>query len=373
MQSATASPREHLTAAQVVALVEADNVTVDFGCDLLNDADVLVSDITDDLAGGEVSRGNYQLIHGTCQLQLSRELNWARDRVRPWMVLDDGTVSARFDLGVYLVESPARTGGRSPMTFDVAGYDKLAILDNPVGATYRVAGGSNVLAAVSQAIVNGGGGTRVFLASSGEDVALPADRLWPIDADTTWLRVINDLLASAGYRGLWCDESGRYRSEPYRSPAEHGAEWAYDTSSPRTIVGEEIVEEADLFGVPNRWVFIRDDPGGGLPVTGDGLYVVENVADGVTSQQARGRVITRVEQLQATSQATLISQGGRMVESDQRINRYVEFTSGPNPLHWHFDVYRVADSDLGIDRRFLAQSWSLPLDGGDMNHRARAV
>ncbi len=108
-------------------------------------------------------------------------------------------------------------------------------------------------------------------------------------------------------------------------------------------------------------------------MTGDGLYVVENVADGVTSQQARGRVITRVEQLQATSQATLISQGGRMVESDQRINRYVEFTSGPNPLHWHFDVYRVADSDLGIDRRFLAQSWSLPLDGGDMDHRARAV
>jgi len=35
--------------------------------------------------------------------------------------------------------------------------------------------------------------------------------------------VINELLASIGYRGLWCDENGNYRADRYIPPAQRAS------------------------------------------------------------------------------------------------------------------------------------------------------
>jgi hypothetical protein len=61
------------------------------------------------------------------------------------------------------------------------------------------------------------------------------------------------------------------------------------------------------------------------------------------------------------------------VEADRSIADEVELTVAANPSHWHFDVVRLVDPELGVDRRFVQRRWRLPLDGSDMTIEARGV
>lgn len=371
MQPLTDPPRDKLTADQVRTLIGATLLQVDVGCELLDADDTFLDDISADLqpAGSLVDRRMYATVHGGCRLRLSRQLDWGSQRLRPYMLLSDGHVSARFDLGVYLPSTPVRPIGETPETYDVEGYDKLEVLDTPVGKTVRVAAGTAVVAQV-----------RTFLNDLGEpshsiessDATLPSDRLWPLDERTTWLHVINDLLGTIGYRGLWCDWGGRYRSETYRRPADRAPEWVYGTDEATTIVGPSRRVVADFFDAPNRWVFIRNDPAQGVadPAT-TGVYEVVNQSDGPTSIDARGRTISKVELLDVASQAALVARGDQVVDTDKRIATDLRLETGPNPLHWHFDVVTYDDPALGGPVKAVSHAWTLPLDGGDMTHEWR--
>ncbi len=373
MQSRTAPPRDHLTEGQVDAVLGALNVQVDAGLELASDDGWV--DISDDLRpeGSEVSRNVFATIHGTCRLRLSRQLDWGAARVRPFMTLTAGGVEARFNLGVFLTSTPDTSAGESPQTWDVEGYDLLEVLAHPHGETVRVASGDDILAAVSTLILAAVPDATVQLGSAGESPVMPSDKLYPLDEQTTTLHIVNDLLGLAGWQALWADQDGRFRSGPYTSPADRGSEHTYDTSHPKTTVGLDRNYEQDFFDVPNRFVFVRDDPGQDLPEVGDGLYVVDNVSDGLTSQAARGRIITRVMRLDAASHAALVTQADRMVESDKRIISRYRATTAPMPLHMHMDVVTVLDDVLGLSGRFLSHEWTLPLDGSPMRHNLRAV
>lgn len=367
--------RDGLTAAEVQEIVKADNVEVDFGCELLNHTDRVIEDISDDLAGGWVERGNYRTIHNTCELLISRELDWGAQRVKPYMTLAAGGRRFRADLGVYLMGVPEREAGEDPQTFRVSGYDKLLALDTPMGMTYQATAGQTYLSRV-ESVVNG-----AFHPLSdpplvdGHSAAktLPTTRQWPIDPDVTHLRIANDLLAAVGYQALWADWNGRFRCSRYIALADRASEWTYDADNEQTTtVGEERVGASDFTDTPNKWIFIRDDPERPIAAN-DGIYVVNNVSDGPTSQDARKRAITRVVRLDAADQASLVAQGDRMVVEGKQVARYVEAEVSPNPLHWHFDCVTYRDAEIGADGRWLVTNWTLPLDGGDMRLKLRAI
>lgn len=381
MQQVTAAPRNLLTAAQVQALIEADAIEVDFGADLYTAAGIYLQDISADLLGGEVQRNNYRTIHGTARFQLSRQLVWGSQRIQPFMTLLEHAsgVTARFNLGVYVMATPTdRAVGETPKTWDVDGFDKLAVLDTPIGSTYRVASGTGYLAAVATLIAAAGeSAASVQIEQASAARTLPEDRVWAIDEHNTYLAVANELLDAVGYRGLWCDWDGKYRSEQYVSPAGRGAEWTYNAQAAGTIVAEDRESDDGVeIDTPNRWVFLRDDPSGAIPAAGAGLYVATNQSDGPSSIDARGRTITARPcpiRLDAVDDTALQAQGNRYVEEAKQQTRTFRLRSGPNPLHWHFDVVRLTDTDLGFDDIAVSQSWTLPLDGSDMSHEMKAV
>lgn len=412
MQLANAAPRDDLTAAQVSSLIEAENLQVSAGLELLDADENLIEDISADLVGGTVDRGNYRSIHGTCRLRISRELAWGSQRVKPYLVLTgpqqpttealtvvgdvltvggepltvdiaDTTVRARFNLGVFLLSTPERRAGETPATYDVDGYDKLEILAHPHGTTFSAAAGAAYLTLVAD-LIAAAGESKVLLDQSAAATVLPTARVWPLvrqsDDDgategATTLQIINALLESVGYRSLWVDQDGFYRSEPYRSPAERGAEWTYSADSATTTVAEDRTASADYFATPNRWVFVRNDPAAAsFPAEGDGIYTVVNQSDGLTSVDARGRTITRVVPLDASSQASLVKQGDRIVENDKRLDDWLALSVSLNPLHGHFDVVSVTDAQLGLTgAKYVVTDWSLPLDGSDMTLDLKAV
>lgn len=367
MQSLMASPRDALTDAQVSALLQADAISIAAGLELLDANDAVVSDISDDLVDGEVEHHNVADVHGTCRVSISRALTWATDRVRPYLTLTDEVsgVSARFNLGVYLLTTPERAVGEDPATFDVQGFDKLTLLQPIIGDTYVVAAGTSYLTAVAAAISAAGAGSRVTLDGTASAKTLPDAMVWALaDSDqATWLTVVNDLLAAIGYGKLWVDQDGYFRAEPYISPVTRAVEWAFSADDERTsIVGEDRVQKVDTFQTVNSWRFVRK----GLtsaPSEGAGFYTV---TDATAIAANGGRAVWRVEFLDAADQTSLKAQGDALVQQDRQSVTSLEISTGPLPIAGHLDVVTYTDSALNGLVKAQAASWSLPLNGDDM-------
>lgn len=344
------------------ALLTADSMEIAAGCDLLDGSNAFVADISDDLVGGSVERSNYASVHGSCRLQVSRELAWGRDRVRPWMTVSDGTTTARFNLGVFVLTTPDTKRGEEPATWDVDGFDLLHLLQDGPGDTYTVEGSPTYLTAIRDVVTASGIGATLRLDGTGQDTVVPDARVWCLtEGGPSWLRIINDLLAEIGYRGLWANADGELRSEPYMAPSSRPVEWTLDTGDPATnIVGEDRTESADTWGAPNWWRFVRKGMST-KPVEGAGLYTVQNVSDGATSQDSLGRVVRKVVYLEAADQASLVAQGDKIVNDDRAVARTFELDVDPLPVMGHFDVFQLIDG--GSSRKCQASAWTLNLDG----------
>ena len=363
-----------LTAAELVTLLEGPGFEVDAGLDLLDADENFVADISEFLvpSGSFVDRGVYRTLHGSGTLVLSTEIDWGSQRLRPWMSITDGTLTETWYLGVYLPSTPVRPLGETPITYTVQCFDKLEILNHPYGSSYALASGAVILDAVAD-LISGAGESKLLVDSDEAATTLASARVWPIDPETSTLSIVNDLLGMIGYRSLWVDRDGYYRASRYVEPSGLAPVWTFSAQSTTTTVGESRMFEADYFSVPNRWVFIRNDPESGLPATDDGLYVVTNQSDGATSIDARGRTITRVEFVDAATQAALESQGDRMVEADKRLIQRTSITAAPNPVMWHFDAVTYVDSEVPTSDRWLVTDWTLPLDGADMTIELKKV
>lgn len=378
--------RENLTAAQVTALLQASALEVTGGCELLAPDLSLVADISDDLVGGKVSRSLYATIHGTCDLTLTRALRWGVDLVRPFTVLSDGVVSARFDLGVFVLTTPERKVGEVPETVQVSGFDRLHLLNRQVGADYTVAAGTTYRAAILAAFT-AAGLTGVLIDGAAADDVLPAARLWPLvtdraadpdqtDTPVTWLRIVNDLLRAINFRSVWCDEAGRFRCGGYQPPSSRPVEFTFDADDLLSgIVGEDRTVIEDVWNVPNRWVFRQSNRAQGAPAAteGDGIYTVNLSNTTIGDSLGRTLVWTSVIDYEAASQAKLVSLGDRRVQTDRAVTAQYDVTVGHFPPAGHADVYLYRDAAVGGERRVQLIQSEIDLTGGDTVMRWEAV
>ncbi len=377
MQPLTAAPRDHLTADQVIWLIrDSAHTIIDAGMELLDRSFMVVEDISKDLVveGCEVSRQSFADIHAAAQFSLSRELSWGRAIVRPYVVLSNGDYDARFNLGAYYTSVPTVDVGPDTIIYDVEGIDVIHRLHDPIGSSYFVPTGTPVLAKVEEILVAQGFTNAVIDQSKASVVSL-GDRVWPMEDSTTWLKVVNNLLSSVGYAGIWTDWNGAPRCEQYTVSGDRASEWTYEAAGVRSMVSENRAVELDFYEVPNKWVAVRsNNVDGPQPVEGDGKYTYVNEFSGPTSVEARdGRVITRVLSIEAADQPSLVAQAHVSIEADIRVERRFGLESSPNPLHWHFDRLTFNDAKVGVPAEVLAYDWRLPLDGGLMSHTWKAV
>ncbi|HBJ72819.1 MAG TPA: hypothetical protein DDY88_03720, partial [Actinobacteria bacterium] len=363
MQILIASPRDHLTDAQVRSLLTGDEVGITAGLDLLDSSNAFVEDISDDLASGEVTRNNFADVHGACRLVISRELAWGRDRVRPYMTLTNAPLTARFNLGVFVLTTPDSVRGETPASFTASGFDLLHLLQSGPGDTYAAESGT-YFDAIQDAWTASGIGAPLLLDGTASATTLPAAMVWALTETqpATWLRIINDLLTAINYRGVWMDQDGNGRSEPYVAPSSRPVEWTFDTSDLSTdIVGEQRSLASDVWAAKNHWRFVRKNMTA-QPVEGAGIYTVTNASTGRTSVAAMGRTIKApVQYLDAADQASLVAQGDQIIAKDKAVSRTFTITVDPLPPAGHFDVVQL--SDAGDSDKCQVTSWTLPLDG----------
>jgi hypothetical protein len=258
-------------------------------------------------------------------------------------------------LGVFILTGPDVDAGEEPRTRDVTGVDKLWLLQRQVGDTYVIEAGVSYLDAIRTVLMDAGLVARLLLQADSQATTLVDPAVWPL-ARYTWLDVVNGLLGSIGYRGLWVDEEGRFRSEPYTDPAQAGPVWDFDTTDQSTtIVSEDRSLSADVYDAPNRWMFVRkmdQEP----TVANGNVYIVD---------RSEGEPYTRprVEFLDVVDAAALQSEGDRIVAEDTHSVRVVKLACSLLPLA-HGDVVTVTDPGLGLSQaRGVVRRWSVASDG----------
>lgn len=373
MMPVTAGPRSALAVNQVIELIlNASSVQVDHGAELLDINLGVLDTLNTEVSGdGYVQRESYATLHGSCSLLVSRQLDWGNAIVRPYITMTGitptyGKTTARFNLGAYFMSAPYRVFGLTPLTYAVTGYDILQGMDDLVGDSFGVNAGDSYLDIV-ESIFQARGYTQYVIDRSSSAV-LPASRVWPIDTQTSWLKICNDLLSSIGYQGVWSDWDGRLHAEQYVSPAQRAGEFLYDMGQ-YSIVEPKVTEQRDLFAAPNRWVAIQSNRSmQTAPVEGDGVYTYVNTSTGPSSVAARDRTITKVMNIDAADQASLQQAARVTIDADINDNVKLAVFTAPNPLHWHFDRMTFNHPGLGAALGVVGTSWKQYLDGRDMEH-----
>lgn len=376
---ANGAARNQFTTAQIIALLQAPNLVVDKGLDLLDQNNAWLADVTPNLQNWTVTRNCTATIHGTCNILLSQTIAGGLQRVRPYILLSGaGLSNVRWDMGVYVLNSPVAQLNQNPITWTMPGQDLLCILDTPTGDSYTVAAGVSYLSAI-QTIFSSVGmtGSSLLLDGTAEASTVPVALSWALDGYSpgttggsyTWLDIINQLLDAINYLPLWADWEGNFRSGPYVPPSALTPEYAFDLTQTQGVqVTDPRTLENDLWQAPNEWIYINENVS--APVEGTGQYTYVNSGSGPSSVAAVGRTITDIEFVNAVDQPTLVAMANQDINQAIQLSQQLAVTVSTMPNQWHFDTITYIDSQLpliGYPQSVTCQSqgWTVTSDGKD--------
>lgn len=379
MQPLLDGPRLSLTRAQVKALLQSQSaIEISYGATGLDGSFSEIADVTGYLSGGSIASDAGATIHRTCQLLLDSDVtdtgwSYLSGFVRPYQRFTDVAtgIFADFHLGVYTLTTPTRSLGPQPGVQAFQGYDLIYLLRQEIGDSYEVAEGEDPAQAAADAIGLAIPEVEVLVTPSGS--TLPGQITWPFDAaqPVTYLNVVQTLLASIGYRGVWVDWNGVFRIEPFIDLQDADFEWVFDFADADNIVSEESTQDIDIYGVPNWWRFVMTDQAD-TPVEGVSMFTWEDsAASSPSSTVNRGRTIRHIEEVNVTTYADLLSYAQRIISDTLTPSESFSVKTQPFPLAWHLDVIHFLNDNLlaalpltpSGERRVVSATWTLPLDG----------
>jgi Concanavalin A-like lectin/glucanases superfamily len=306
------------------------------------------------------------------------EIDFYRDRIKVYKAIrmdsngTDGTPWAEFARGVFLLEAPDRDSNAASVARQVDGFDKTLILrNNATLAVYSVASGVNIVTAVGTALT--AAGVDVSQAQLTPTTKTTASiKEWP--TGTTYLRIINDLLDMAAYRGIRFDQNGHAVVEPYVLPKDRASEFTYEANETSAIIEETVRSSEQTAGVPNVVILSRANP------DTDTLTSIQtnSKVSSPTSTVRRGFSTVLFETVaDAADQTALDSMAKRRLTEASSTLQAVEFYSLPAPWHADLDKFTFIHQDTGenalnIRGDFIETEWHEPMSEiGDMFHRAR--
>lgn len=380
MQALNAAPRTGLSQTGILDLLQTGkNLRVGYGARRLDKNLVVQEDLSPWMsAGSSIKSDSTASIHRTCTLKLdsTNPITYGTDFVQPWMDLTnpDTGFTARFYLGVYTLATPTYDNSKLPSVLDVTGYDLLYYLNDVIGDSIQIASGANPIDQATSLILAAFPGATINAVPT--TATLSSALTFPFDSSnssTTYLEVINTLLAACGYQPLWVDWNGAFQLVPYVTPTTTNAEWTFDVQAADNIVAEQRSSSQDLFNVPNKWIFIMENLSA-APVEGTTQFTyVDTSLNNPSSFPNRGRIKRKIEFVAAADYPSLVTFGQSVIAQDITPAEQFDVSTSPFPIAWQYDQILYIDSNLAPIppalqrvRRVQALTWELPLDGGDM-------
>lgn len=316
---------------------------------------------------GEISMAAFADIKRTARFKIKDDnsIDWLNDRIQPFFMLKIKNDWLEWPLGVFLLSSPVKQDDII-VTRQIEAYDLSQILiDDKFFERFTISEGTSYIEAVNY-ILNSAGINKINIQYT--EKVLPSTREFEIGI--TKLSAINKLLGEINYNQLIVDEYGYFISNPYKSPSVRPSEYTYKDDS-ISVLASGMIEELDLFSVPNAWIVVVSNPE--LPPLVS-TYVNEN-PDMITSTVSRGRTIVDYREIDnIADQEALDAYVKRIAYNASQIYGYVEFETAIMPMHSYSDVLTLEYSKLDISSKYSETNWTLPLQAGAMmQHKARRV
>jgi hypothetical protein len=283
----------------------------------------------------------------------ANHVNTLTDRIRPVMLMEDGT---EHPLGVFLfaeASAPVHSYGK---TLSSTLVDKGLILDQPLERSVTIASGTFARDGIASLLA--GVGVEAIVDSSSSLVG--AAMSWP--PGTTRLQVITDLGAATGYMPPFFHHTGHCHVHQFINPETRDIQVSY--ADGKNIYASSPVESNDLLRTPNRFIVIGTDPTTDAAIVG--IYDVPATAP--FSFEQRGIRIVEVVDHQGIENVTAAATVVKNWALSRQIFEYISFLGPPDPRH---DGHTVVEYN-GV--RWLENVWSLPCTPyGPMSHTLQKI
>lgn len=326
-----------------------------FRAELLTRTEASLGDL-DGVTGGQVQWNANATLAGGGTLEMDdtgQDINFSSDRIRLWWTVGD----EEWAMGVFVMAAPSTQYGSSVLSRSISLIDKITVIaDDLLLQTLQVPAGANVIDAVV-AQIRAAGEERI--AATASDKVLSNAMAWA--PGTSRLRVINDLLASAGYWSLWTDRTGLFRVDPYTSPADRPVTWEFKEGQ-TAIHSPEWEYELALWDATNTVVMVSQEDDNDEVWT---AYAVDDNPDSPTSTVTMGRVLNPIveENVEATSQADLQAQATRKLIDNSNVVGKMSVAHAAVPV-WYNDGVRFTSQ--GTDTKATITKMTLRLKPGSL-------
>ena len=278
--------------------------------------------LVDQLDGVDVTGGTVEVnvnadIRGSGKLPLSGAaagIDWLAHLVRVRYVgagYDEALLTA-------WVDTPNEQHAAATVSREASLYDATFPLSvGSFGRAYSVTAGENAITKAVEVVESAGISRHVF--TPNPSATLTAGLVWT-DPNTSKMRIVNDLLAAAGYWSVRADPLGVVRGEPYTAPEQRQPVWTFDR-----LYLPDWLRERDTFRVVNRVVCIQRVEGDEVPLRAE--RTLDELAPDSPYTFARRRVWFDqiVPDVNATSLEALQTTCDRLLSRAQQITEAREF------------------------------------------------
>lgn len=347
---------------EVLALLKTSR-TVTYGFDILDKNDVAIGEVHS--PDCKIFNNIDATIQRSCSLTIieDKEIDFASERLRPYMKLKTETGMLVYPLGVFLMSSPQRQAQGGAVKRTVECYDKMQILtDDRFDSRYTVPAGTSYTAAVANIVLSTGINT-VNIAPSQLETVTALE--FPIG--TSKLAACNELLAAINYYPLYADSFGFVRSKAYELPDGRSIDAFYATDK-ASIIQPGAQEELDIFGAPNKIVRYLENAERQFMISS----VTNDDPNSKLSTVSRGRVITDIASVSDIANQGSLDAYVARVMAESKVYQKIVFETLNMPNHEYNDCLYIEDKELDIAGKYTEISWEMDLwTGGRMKHQCR--
>ena len=347
---------------EVLALLKTSR-TVTYGFDILDKNDVAIGEVHS--PDCKIFNNTDATIQRSCSLTIieDKEIDFASERLRPYMKLKTETGMLVYPLGVFLMSSPQRQAQGGAVKRTVECYDKMQILnDDRFDTRYTVPAGTSYTAAVANIVLSAGINMVNITPSQLETVTALE---FPIG--TSKLAACNELLAAINYYPLYADSYGVVRSKAYELPDGRSIDAFYATDK-ASIIQPGAQEELDIFGAPNKIVRYLENAERQFMISS----VTNDDPNSKLSTVSRGRVITDIASVSDIANQGSLDAYVARVMAESKVYQKIVFETLNMPNHEYNDCLYIEDKELDIAGKYTEISWEMDLwTGGRMKHQCR--
>lgn len=290
-------------------------------------------------------------------LNSTPEGGWDRYRIAIHSTTTTDGVRHRHQLGTFIPATSMRPRPGQPAEIEL--YSSLLLLqDYCTTETVSVLPTLAILPSAWLFAYEAGVSSDIGIGIPGLGPEMREAQVWP--AGTPHLRIVNDLLATAGWTSADVTPTGWVTAEPWRAPSSRGVAHVF-RAGPEALHTADWSEEQDVFSIPNR--VVCHTAGGEEPALS--AFAEDLDPNSPTSIPSRGgRVVTLVEEHEAASQAALQAIADRRIATVTQRVRNITLRHLPVPGVSLNSVVQLVNDE--INERCVVTKQRVPLSSGGL-------